>query len=99
MLKVSIYSWYEFENINSNLQPNLQGDTELTKISLSTFVIIDLYNDSAPQIDELVQERRNSSVLAMELCLSFIYPSKCAKPTLTPMVRPVIYSLIDHWGQ
>ena len=31
-------------------------------------------------IDGLVQERRNSSALAMELRLSCINPTKCARP-------------------
>ena len=35
-------------------------------------------------IDELVQERRNSSALAMELCLSCIKPSTYALPRSTP---------------
>ena len=40
----------------------------------STDTIMDLYIKSSDNIDGLVQERRNSSVLAMELRLSCINP-------------------------
>ena len=43
-------------------------------IILSIFFLILFHSDTIPNIDGLVQERRNSIALAMELCLSWTNP-------------------------
>ena len=66
------------EGIGENLFQEEEGEIRKMNCKSQTAATLDrpIHTQSIIQIDGIVQERRNSSALAMELRLSWTYPSK-----------------------